>query len=261
MVSFAVLRRALAAAAAILVIAPAAFAAISVTPVLVGLGPKKQSELITVSNDGDTVLRLQVELFAWQQRTDGETVLSPTQDVLAFPPLLTLAPHETKRIRIGAVAAPGAAEKSYRLSVQELPSDVTPAPTGVRMLTKISIPIFLQPGPVKPEARIEAGPTNDGALVVRIKNAGTGHFILTELDAVGRDAGGRAVFDSKAPGWYVLAGGERDFRLTLSAADCRAARRIELNAKIEDQHVTANIPVAPEACGQSPRTQLGNAAP
>jgi fimbrial chaperone protein len=247
---------------ALLVGATPAGAAITLTPVQVELSPAKQSELIAVTNDSDDPLRLQVEVFAWDQRTDGETDLQPTKDILAFPPLLALAAHETKRIRVGSTASPGPAEKSYRMSVQELPDQTTPqGPAAVRMLTKISIPVFLQPGPVKTAGRIEAEKVKNGTWTLRVLNTGTRRFVLSEIDAHGVDGTGATVFDAKAAGWYVLAGGQRDYSLALSAADCRAARSVQLTAKLDDQQVNATVPVSPDACGQAAKTQIGNVGP
>jgi fimbrial chaperone protein len=257
---FCVIRRAaiLAAAALSAAVAPA-LAAMSLSPVLVELSANKQTELIAVTNDGDTALRLQAELSAWQQTADGETALQPTQDVLVFPPLLTIDAHETKRLRIGAVASAGTAEKSYRLSVQELPAENAQGQTGVRMLTKISIPVFIQPAQLTTDGRIETQPHPDGSLGVRVLNTGTRHFVLSAIEAVGRDGGGGIVFDSKAAGWYVLAGGERDYSLAVSAADCRAARLIELRAKLDELQISASVPLAPDACGHAAKTQISNA--
>jgi hypothetical protein len=69
------------------------------------------------------------------------------------------------------------------------------------------------------------------------------------------------VFDTKAAGWYVLAGGRRDYSLALSPADCRAARTIELRAKLDDQQVTATVPAPPNSCGPAGKTQIGNLGP
>jgi fimbrial chaperone protein len=247
---------------ALLAGAAPAGAAITLTPVQVELTPAKQSELIAVTNENDGDLRLQVEVFAWDQRADGETVLVPTKDILAFPPLLTIAAHETKRIRVGSTVPPGAAEKSYRLSVQELPDQAGPGgAAAVRMLTKISIPVFLQPGPVKEAGRIEAEKASNGTWTLRVENTGTRRFVLSEIDAHGVDGAGAPVFDAKASGWYVLAGGRRDYSLALSAADCRNTRNLQLSAKLDDQQVGATVPVPPGACGQAAKTQIGNVGP
>ncbi|HUB95711.1 MAG TPA: fimbria/pilus periplasmic chaperone [Stellaceae bacterium] len=259
-------RRVLSAAAvltiAILAGAGPAAAAITLTPVQVELTPARQSDLISVTNDSDDPLRLQVEVFAWQQRPDGETVLEPTKDILAFPPLLTMAAHETKRIRVGATVPPGAAEKPYRMSVQELPEPTAQGgPASVRMLTKISIPVFLQPGPVTISGRIEAVPSRDGAWTLRVENTGTRRFVLAEIDARGIDGAGATLFDAKAAGWYVLAGGQRDYSLALSAADCRAAHSLELSAKLDDRQLKTTVPVQAGTCGAGAKTQIGNPAP
>jgi fimbrial chaperone protein len=261
MVSRRLSRPAVFLALALLAGAAPAFAAISLTPVQVELSPGKQSELIAVTNESDSELRLQVEIFAWEQRADGETLLQPTKDVLVFPPLLTIAAHEVKRIRVGATVPPAAAEKSYRLTVQELPNEAAEGAAAVKMLTKISIPVFLQPGPVKAQGRIEAEELRNGTLAVRVRNTGTRRFILGEVDAQGLDSAGKTVFDVKAAGWYVLAGGQRDYSLAISAAECRAARSIELRAKLDDQQIGATVQVLPNACGQAAKTQIGNLGP
>jgi fimbrial chaperone protein len=236
-------------------------AAISLTPVQVELTPGKQSELIAITNDNDGELRLQVEVFAWQQAADGETLLQPTKDILAFPPLLTIAAHEVKRIRVGAAVPPGSAEKSYRLSVQELPEQTAQGTAAVRMLTKISIPVFLQPGPVKAVGQINTEKMPNGTWTLKVQNTGTRRFVLSEIDVRGVGGGDKTVFETKAAGWYVLAGGQRDYNLALSGADCRAAKTLELRAKLDDQQISATVPVPPDTCGQAGKTQIGNVGP
>jgi fimbrial chaperone protein len=246
----------------ILARAGTAHAAITLTPVQVELTPAKKSELIAVTNDSDDPLRLQVEVFAWDQRPDGETQLDPTKDILAFPPLLSLSAHETKNIRVGTTAAPGTAEKSYRMTVQELPAETTAnAAAAVRMLTKISIPVFLEPGPVTAAGKIEAEKAPNGTWTLRVLNIGTRRFMLSEIDAQGLDGSGGTVFSAKAAGWYVLAGGRRDYSLTLSAADCNAAKSLALTAKLDGEQVTAAVPMTQGACGPAAKTQIGNVGP
>jgi len=234
-------------------------AAMSLAPVLVELGAGKNSELIAVTNDGDAPLRLQVEVSAWRQLPDGATDLQPTQDVLVFPPLLTIVAHETRQLRVGTVAQAGASEKSYRLSVQELPAENGAAPSGITMLTKISIPVFIEPPQATTDGRIDAQTRADGSLGIRIVNTGTRRFVLSEVEAVGRDGSGATLFDSKATGWYVLAGGERDYSLALSAADCRATHVIELRAKLDQRQIAASVPLTPAVCGRAAKTQISNA--
>lgn len=236
--------------------APAAAAPLGVTPTQIDLNPHQRSDLIAVTNEGDDEVRLQVEAFDWDQRPNGETVLAPTQDIVAFPPLLAVGAHETKRIRVGAEAPPAAAEKSYRLIIQELPPAPKEGVTGVQMLTNFSLPIFLGPGVVSPEAKIEPGPISGGAMTFAVHDQGTQHFMLRGVVVTGTDQSGAKTFEAKASGWYVLAGGTREYRLALSQADCRASKELRLEAQLQDGAVEARVPLAADSCGSGAKTQF-----
>ena len=74
--------------------APAHAATFSVNPTQVYLSGRTTTSLLTLRNDSDEPLRFQLSVFAWDQRPDGEMLLAPTQDVVFFPAMLTLAPKE-----------------------------------------------------------------------------------------------------------------------------------------------------------------------
>src|SRR5580765_6954876 len=96
--------------------APAADAAsFSVNPTQLVLSNKTASALLTLRNDSDETLRFQLSVFAWDQNTDGKLKLDQTDDIVFFPPLLTLAPRESRNIRVAAVTPLGIAEKTYRI--------------------------------------------------------------------------------------------------------------------------------------------------
>jgi hypothetical protein len=52
---------------------------------------------MTVRNDGDQRLRLQVNVMAWDQNNQGEMVLNPTDDIIFYPNLLTLEPGRSTK--------------------------------------------------------------------------------------------------------------------------------------------------------------------
>ena len=91
---------------------------------------------MTVRNDGDQRLRLQVSVMAWNQNKLGEMVLDPTDDIIFYPNLLTLEPGAQRNLRVGVNGAVVAREKSYRIFVEELPSNVKLQFTGVRILPR-----------------------------------------------------------------------------------------------------------------------------
>jgi fimbrial chaperone protein len=91
------------------------------------------------------MLQFQLSVFAWAQSPSGEMQLEPTEDIVFFPTLLTLKPNETRRVRVGSATTQEVREKTYRIFVEELPPAGTVAGSGVRVLTKMGIPIFVRP--------------------------------------------------------------------------------------------------------------------
>src|SRR5262245_47029620 len=125
-----------------------------VSPVQVNLSAASPSTLLTISNDSDQPIRIQVSASAWDQDSSGKMLLTPTRDVVFFPMMLTIAPHAERKVRVGSSAEFGSVEKAYRLFVEELPAAATPTATGgfqIQVLTRMGIPVFLQPVEPKPE--------------------------------------------------------------------------------------------------------------
>src|SRR5579872_4601426 len=69
----------------------------TVTPVRVTFqGPS--STLLTLKNESDQPLRFQITSFAWSQSPQGEMQLTPTDDIVYFPALLSLNPGEERKV-------------------------------------------------------------------------------------------------------------------------------------------------------------------
>ena len=83
-------RKLLATFAFLLTMAYANAATIHVKPTMTLIPPGQSAAVITLTNQGDTPLNAQVRLFGWDQ-VRGEDALSPTNRLVASPPMLTLA--------------------------------------------------------------------------------------------------------------------------------------------------------------------------
>ncbi len=79
----------------------------TVNPTRVELSGRATSALVAVRNDGPAPIRLQLKTHAWAQTPDGQMTLSPTDDVVVFPTMVTLAPGEERKIRVAVTAAVG----------------------------------------------------------------------------------------------------------------------------------------------------------
>src|SRR5256712_10346979 len=85
--------------------------AFKVTPVRVTFsGPS--STLLTLRNESDQPLRFQISSFTWSQDARGSVQLSPTDDIVFIPHLLTLSAGEERKVRVAATVAATDVEKT-----------------------------------------------------------------------------------------------------------------------------------------------------
>lgn len=240
-------------AATIILAAPGVSAAstFQVNPVQIEITRDAPTALLAVRNDSAEPLRFRASAFRWAQGEAGEIQLQPTEDLVFYPEFLVLQPRETRRIRIGATVEPAAVERSYRIVVEELPPETLASlPNVVRVLTRMSIPVYVEPPRPVRDARIEGAAVDRGHLLFQVRNAGTARFKLRGVRLRGTDAAGAARFDHVEPGWYVLAGGVRKYDLPLPPDDCAMARLVEIELQAEDASAKARVPVGSGACGR-----------
>ena len=82
-----------------------------------------------------------------------------------------------------------------------------------------------------------------------LKNVGNVHFIAGTVKVSGFGAGTGPVFGREASGWYVLAGGTREFDLPIPKADCAKIRTMEAEVKTEQATAyTGKIELPADAC-------------
>ncbi len=232
-----------------LLAAPAAAATFSVAPTRVVFTPQATSALLTITNDSGEALRLQVSAHAWRQSESGELQLSAADDLVAFPGLLTLAPGETRRIRVAFTGTPGALERSYRVYVEELAGSGSSGGAAVRMLTRLGIPVFVQPARPSAAAALQDVGLRDGRLSFTLANTGNVFFIPDEVRVRGLTASGDAVAEETPNAWYVLAGGARRFELAFPGTDCARIRRAAIEVVVGSVRLESGVETPGGLCG------------
>ena len=225
-------------------------ATFTVNPVQVFLSARARSAILTLRNTSDETLRFQLDVFAWDQNERGEMSLQPTRDIVFFPALLTLAPGEERNVRVGSTAPAGPVEKTYRLFIEELrPPAGAVLPAGqVRVLTKVGIPIFIDPVQPKSSAQVDGARLRDGQLSFEVRNTGTVHFVVQGVRLTGYDAGGQRVLEGALDGWYVLPGGVRRYELPLPPADCPKVRSLGIEVQTTRATVSERLEAAAGSC-------------
>ena len=206
----------------------ASAATFTVDPTQIFLSGRTGSVLLTLRNDSDETLQFQLSLFEWAQSPSGEMQLKPTEDIVFFPTLLTLKPKETRRVRVGSATAQDVREKTYRIFVEELPPTGTSPGGGVRVLTKMGIPVFLRPVKEVATATLNDLRQQEGTLRFTLTNAGTVHIVPQTIKVRGI-TGSNTAFDRDLEGWYVLAGGRREFEMTFPKNACAQVTAIAVD--------------------------------
>ena len=221
---------------------PAWAASFSISPVRVELSPQEATVAITVTNTGEDPASIQLRVFSWHQEAN-EDRLEPTRDLIATPPLFTIAPGESQIVRVGLRRPPQSArEVSFRAVFEEIPGP--PPPQGgpaLRINLRISIPVFYAPREdLKPALDWTLARTAPDKLRLTVRNSGGASAQLGDF-AFARP-GSPAAFAAQKNFAYVLPGAERSFMLELPAAEIRYPK-LQLQTTVNGQRAEIEVAV------------------
>ncbi|BDG07547.1 fimbrial biogenesis chaperone [Anaeromyxobacter paludicola] len=224
-------------------------AGLVVNPILVRLTADERNAVVSVTNDEPEPVRFKVSVLAWQESSSGEMQLAPAEDVVWFPQLFTLAPKESRNLRVGTTQPPGARERSYRLFVEQLPPAEKPGgPSAVRVLSRVGIPVFVEPAQAAARPEIDGVEVRAGRASFVLRNRGNAHFRPTSLKLQARGAAGEVLHVQDFNGWYVLADGERRYDAALPAGICAQVRSVRVEAVLGDKPVSAEAAAPHGGC-------------
>lgn len=195
----------LAALAGGMVLAAAQAADMRVAPVVIDPLPGARTATFTLINDEDRPLKVQVRVMRWSM-VDGKEVLTPTNDLVASPPLASLKAKQRYLVRLVRTAkAPPIGEESYRVLVDEVPDPNNVKPGAVQLVLRLSIPVFFSDIPRR-SAKVAWGVARDSAgSWLTAKNTGNRRLRLADLNI---EAGGKSLYRQTGLVGYVLAGAE-----------------------------------------------------
>ncbi len=211
----------------------------SVSPTRVALSAQDQVVALRVRNTGPEETSVQVELQEWRQ-ANGQDHYSPSREVLATPPIFTLAPGETQVLRVGLRRPPErTTELSYRLFLQELPPPAPEGFQGLRMALRMSLPVFVAPasGEATPELAWRATRGGSGELRLSARNHGHGHGQVSRLRVQLPD--GRTLQPSGNA--YVLPGAEQAWALSPGGSLPAAGTELVITTRVNGQETTFRL--------------------
>ena len=178
-----------------------------IMPIRVETAPDARFCSLTIANDEDQPVSVQVRGYGWSKDASGTDVLTEDSAFQVNPTILTLAAREQRLVRCGLPPLPGKGaqnEQTWRLLIDELPR---PGPSlgGIRTLLRISLPVFRAPADAQPDlvwSMREAVTGGAAQPELVIENHGSRHAQVLALEVISAQVG-----QTIAGSFYILAGG------------------------------------------------------
>jgi fimbrial chaperone protein len=162
----------------------------TVSPVRVSLSASAPISAITVQNNGTEAVVLQLEAMAWAQQA-GLDVYTPSTDILATPPIITIPGGGSQILRVGLRRAPDPKhELTYLLYLQEVPPPPKPGFSGLQMALRFALPVFVSPA-AEDIASLAWRITRaqNGQHEVSLSNSGNAHVQVANFKLARADGG------------------------------------------------------------------------
>jgi fimbrial chaperone protein len=212
-------------------------ASLQVAPVLVEVPTPAATGTLKLRNEGIKPLDAQIRIFRWTQ-VDGADLLTPTEEVVASPPLASLRPSTDYTVRIVRTSKePVVKEESYRLLIDELPAAATGPATAVNIALRYSIPVFFTvPGVAPPKLSWELQQRANKPVIV-LSNTGDRRLRLSKLKFTD-GKGAIANFGDGLAG-YVLGRSSRNFDVPANAKGFGAGGVVSMSAQSDSGPIEA----------------------
>lgn len=161
-----------------------------------------------------------------------------------------MEPGAQRNLRVGNKNSIVLNEQSYRIIVEELPSNTKLQGAGVRIVTRMSIPIFIKPAKAEVKNLIERIALRGTSVTFDIRNYGNIHIQPRELRIKGTGTDGSVQLDRKIPGWYILAGGQREYRLDVAKSECGKIKDLTVEVDMDPQPFKETVSVPAGSCAR-----------
>jgi len=194
--------------AALLALSPASAGTFTISPLRVDFADATGVSVLTVRNEDARPVVVQTQGLAWSQE-GGQDALTPSRDLLVSPAVFTLPAGGSQLVRVALRrGVDPARELTYRLLLQEVPQAASPDFSGLQIVLRLSVPVFVEPlAPASPQIVWVAARGDDGKLSLSARNDGAAHARIHRFSVKTAD-GATTVLDQPELA-YVLPGSSR----------------------------------------------------
>jgi len=219
-----------------------------VIPIRLDFDQRVRSGVITLANDSEQNINFSVEAMEWTQDEQGKDQYIPTADLIFFPKVLSINPHEERVIRAGLKVPPVKQEKTYRLFIKEEPQKRENAGTAVSIAVRFGVPVFAKPPRENLQGKITQAILDQGKLSIAVQNTGNVHFRIDSTQVTGKNDAGEDILSQDLKGWYLLTSAGRTFSVEIPEEICRQLKTIDIQASGEKVQFSEKIDVDPTHC-------------
>lgn len=216
----------------------------SVSPIRAELRNGSTSETITVTNHSSNRMKVAIRLVEWTQDEDGKDVYKDSAELVYFPRQMDLGAGEKKVVRVGMKSPPAAAERAFRLFIEQMPDPLNlGTQTGVTFNFRFGVPVFVLPPAAVESFEVLTPRLSRGRVSLPVRNDGNQHVRLNRI--VATDG---AEYKKELPGWYSLAGTRRDYVLDLPVDVCRLGKPLMFTIEGPGLRTERQLHVDPGNC-------------
>ncbi len=221
-----------------------------VSPIRLEFGGEVKSGVVTVINEGDENLNIQVNAAQWIQDEEGKDRYEETSDIIFFPKIIILKKGEQRVVRAGIKMPRPGTEKTYRLFIEEIPhpKEAGAGGTNVAIAIRFGVPIFVRPLETKMKGEIVGVEMSGGTVGVIVRNTGNVHFVISSLNIRGRDGSGEVVFSRNLSGWYLLSGASRRYETSVPKEKCGTLKTLEVEIETDGFTLERNLDIEKGMC-------------
>lgn len=216
----------------------------SVSPVRIYMKPRDRAVAITLTNEGDSAVALQADVFVWSQTAEGTDQLELSEDLILSPPIIKLEAGAKQVVRLALLRAADAVRQlTYRLIVREVPEITNPKQEGIQLpiALALSMPVFITPPPARRDVTCELVRGEAGAPAVSCANTGTAYAQVREVRLQRQDQT-LARFEGGA---YLLPGARRTVLPQPAGAGVTGPEPVSVEVQFDDgqtSRFTARLP-------------------
>jgi fimbrial chaperone protein len=216
-------------------------ASLQVSPVTVEVPAPGVAAVLKLRNEGAAPIHAQLRVFRWSQ-ANGEEKLEPTEDVVASPPMASLAAKADYTVRLVRVTKqPISAEETYRLLIDELPDPRAQRSRTITMVLRYSIPVFFLSQDATAAKLAWSIEQRNGRATVSVTNTGARHARISALQLHGGN-GSVVSFGSGLTG-YALGGSTMRWSVPPNAPRLDGASPVVITGNADTGPINASASV------------------